>query len=181
MGSVWRVLLAVSVCAAVGLGAAGCSSNPPPEPPPPPAAPEPAPPPPPPPAPTLTEEERFERMSLAELNDQMPLDPVFFDYDMAEIRPDARSVLQRNADWMRRWTSTRVLVAGHADERGTTEYNLALGEERASAVRDYLVGLGIDDSRIATVSYGEERPFCQESTESCWAQNRRGHFRITAK
>ena len=90
MGSVWRVLLAVSVCAAVGLGAAGCSSNPPPEPPPPPAA----------PAPTLTEEERFERMSLAELNDQMPLDPVFFDYDMAEIHPDARSVLQRNADWM---------------------------------------------------------------------------------
>ena len=77
---------------------------------------------------------------------------------------------------------TRIQVARATPTSvGTTEYNLALGEERASAVRDYLVGLGIDDSRIATVSYGEERPFCQESTESCWAQNRRGHFRITAK
>ena len=120
-------------------------------------------------------------MSLAELNDSAPLDPVFFDFDSSEIRSDARSVLQRDADWMRRWTSTRVRVAGHADERGTNEYNLALGEERAAAVRDYLIGLGIEGSRIATVSFGEEQPFCRESTESCWAQNRRGHFNISAK
>jgi peptidoglycan-associated lipoprotein len=120
-------------------------------------------------------------MSLAELNDSAPLDTVFFDYDSAEIRSDARSVLQRNADWMRMWPSTRVRVGGHCDERGTNEYNLSLGEERASAARDYLVGLGIAGDRIATVSRGEESPSCRDSTESCWAQNRRGQFTVTSK
>ena len=120
-------------------------------------------------------------MSLAELNDTAPLDPVFFDYDQSEIRADARSTLQESANWMRRWTSTRVRVAGHCDERGTNEYNLSLGEERAAAVRDYLIGLGIDGDRISTVSRGEESPFCNESSESCWRQNRRGQFTITAK
>ncbi len=120
-------------------------------------------------------------MSLEELNAQMPLGPVFFDYDQSEIRPDARAALQANAEWMNRWTSTSIRVAGHCDERGTNEYNLSLGEERAAAVRDYLVGLGIDASRIATVSRGEESPFCNESTESCWQENRRGQFTVTAK
>ena len=120
-------------------------------------------------------------MSLAELNDSAPLDPVFFDYDASEIRSDARSALQQNAAWMRRWTSTRIRVGGHCDERGTNEYNLSLGEERAAAVREYLIGLGIDGNRIATVSRGEEAPFCNESSESCWSQNRRGHFTVTAK
>jgi peptidoglycan-associated lipoprotein len=120
-------------------------------------------------------------MSLAELNASEPLGPVFFDYDQAEIRPDARLALQRNADWLRRWTSTRITVEGHCDERGTNEYNLSLGEERASAVRDYLVELGIEADRIATVSRGEESPFCTDSEESCWSQNRRGHFMVSAK
>ena len=120
-------------------------------------------------------------MSLSELNETAPLDNVFFNYDEAEILPAARSILQRNADWMRRWTSTRIMVEGHCDERGTNEYNLSLGDERASAVRDYLVSLGIPGSRIQTTSKGEEEPSCTAENEGCWSQNRRGHFIVTAK
>ena len=120
-------------------------------------------------------------MSLAELNDSAPLEPVFFNYDEAEILPEARTILQRNAAWMSRWSSTRVLVEGHCDERGTNEYNLSLGDERATAVRDYLVSLGVPASRIATSSKGEEEPSCNDSTEGCWSRNRRGHLLVTAK
>lgn len=120
-------------------------------------------------------------MTLAELNAKMPLGDVFFDYDQSVIRPDQRDTLQKNADWMRRWTSTRVQVEGHADSRGTNEYNLALGERRAAAVRDYMVGLGVAGDRISIVSRGEESPVCTEENESCWSRNRRGHFVITAK
>ncbi len=94
---------------------------------------------------------------------------------------DRASLLAKDADWMKRWSSTRVTIEGHADSRGTSEYNLALGERRASAARDYLVSLGIDTGRISLLSKGKEQPFCTEETESCWAQNRRGHFIITAK
>ena len=120
-------------------------------------------------------------MSLDELNGTSPLGPVFFNYDEAEILPEARTILQRNADWMRRWSSTRITVDGHCDERGTNEYNLSLGDERATAVRDYLVSLGIGADRVQTVSKGEEEPFCTDSTEGCWSRNRRGHFTVTAK
>ncbi len=120
-------------------------------------------------------------MSLDELNSTAPLDPVFFNYDESEILPEARTILQRNADWMRMWPSTRIRVEGHCDERGTNEYNLGLGDERANAVRDYLVSLGIQASRVQTVSRGEESPFCSDSHEGCWSRNRRGHFAITAK
>jgi len=120
-------------------------------------------------------------MTLEELNSTAPLDPVFFDYDRSELRAEARETLQRNADWMRKWPSTRVLVEGHADERGTNEYNIALGERRAAAVRDYLLGLGITATRVEVVSKGEENPFCRDSNEACWQRNRRGHFLITAK
>ncbi len=120
-------------------------------------------------------------MSLPELNASRPLEDVLFDYDKSDLGDAARAALQRNADWMRRWTSTRVLVEGHADARGTSEYNLALGERRAAAVRDYLVTLGLDRSRISIVSKGEEEPLCMEEGESCWARNRRGHFTITSK
>jgi len=82
---------------------------------------------------------------------------------------------------MRKWDRTRVLIEGHADERGTNEYNLALGDRRAAAARDYLVNLGIDRSRISIVSKGKEAPFCTEHNEECWYENRRGHFIITAK
>jgi peptidoglycan-associated lipoprotein len=93
----------------------------------------------------------------------------------------ARASLQKNSDWMRRWTSTVVTVEGHADSRGTSEYNLALGDRRASAVRDYLAGLGVAATRVNVVSIGEEQPTCTAETEACWSQNRRGHFVITAK
>jgi peptidoglycan-associated lipoprotein len=82
---------------------------------------------------------------------------------------------------MKRWTSTKVMVEGHADSRGTNEYNFALGDRRAAVSRDYLTGLGIQADRITTVSKGEEQPLCQEETEACWKQNRRGHFILTAK
>jgi peptidoglycan-associated lipoprotein len=120
-------------------------------------------------------------MSLDELNSTSPLDPVFFNYDEAEILPAARTVLQRNADWLREWPSTRITVDGHCDERGTNEYNLSLGDERASAVRAYLVSLGIPGNRVSTVSKGDEEPFCSDSQEGCWSRNRRGHFVVTAK
>jgi peptidoglycan-associated lipoprotein len=111
----------------------------------------------------------------------MPLGDVFFDYDQSVIRDDARPILQKNADWMRRWTSTRITVEGHCDARGTNEYNLALGERRANAVRDYLVSLGVSGDRVLAVSRGEETPVCTEENENCWQRNRRGHNIITAK
>lgn len=120
-------------------------------------------------------------MSLDELNGTSPLAPVFFELDQSELRTDGQRALQSNADWMGQWGSTSVIVEGHCDERGTNEYNLALGERRAAAVRDYLVSLGIDPNRIATTSRGEESPFCTEADEGCWSQNRRGHFLVTAK
>ncbi len=182
----------LTFCVVIAIGAASCAKSAPeapPPPPPPPAAPAapPAPPAPPPPAPppaaprALTEEEIFAGKSLDQLNSERPLGDAYFDLDQSTIRDDARGPLQKNAEWMKRWTSTRVTVEGHADERGSAEYNLALGERRAAAVRDYLVSLGIAADRISIVTKGKESPFCTESTEGCWQQNRRGHFLITAK
>jgi peptidoglycan-associated lipoprotein len=148
-------------------------------PPPPPPAPQPVPQPPPPAPPT--EEDIFARMSLLQLNESRPLDDVFFEFDQSDLSDAGRAVLQKNSTWMKRWTSTRVTIEGHADARGTNEYNLALGERRAAVARDYLISLGIATGRIDTVSKGEEQQVCREETESCWAQNRRGHFVITAK
>lgn len=186
-----RSVAIVSLCLALGLGMTACGKNAPetvPQPPPPPVAPPvppPPPPPPPPPAPPapapLSEEEIFARKSLEELNAEQPLTDVYFDLDGAVLRDDARAPLQRNAEFMRRWTSTTITVEGHCDERGSSEYNLALGERRAAAVKDYLVSLGIGAERILSVTKGKESPFCTESNETCWQQNRRGHFVITAK
>lgn len=120
-------------------------------------------------------------MSLEALNAQGNLADVFFLYDQADLSAEARGVLDKNSSWLRRWTSTRISVEGHADSRGTVEYNLALGERRAASIRDYLVSLGIAASRIQIVSKGEESPMCMEDVESCWSRNRRGHFIITAK
>jgi peptidoglycan-associated lipoprotein len=150
-------------------------ATPPPAPPPPPA---PAPPPPP---PAPTEAELFARMSLEQLNSQKPLEDVYFELDKAELSDAARTSLQKDSDWLKKWTSTRSTVEGHADSRGTSEYNLALGERRAAAVRDYLVSLGVDAARLNVVSMGEEQPVCREENEACWSQNRRGHFVITGK
>ena len=186
-----RVFAAIALVATVAVGA--CAKK---KPDPPPVAPTPAaePPrttptaPPPPPTPpretpprTLTEDEIFAGKSLGDLNAEMPLKPVFFELDSAQLNDAARPILQKNVDWMKRWTSTKVMVEGHGDSRGTAEYNLALGSRRAAAVRDYVLSLGIGADRIQIVSKGKESPFCSDENESCWYQNRRGHFVITAK
>jgi peptidoglycan-associated lipoprotein len=120
-------------------------------------------------------------MTLDELNKQMPLADVFFDYDMSSIRADAQTTLQKNAAYLQRWPTTRVTIEGHADSRGTNEYNLSLGDRRANAIRDYLVSLGIAGNRMMAVTRGEESPQCTEETDACWQRNRRGHFVFTAK
>jgi peptidoglycan-associated lipoprotein len=181
--------LALCLTAVVAVSACGKKKpTPTPPPPPPPATrPEnPPPPPPPPPAPPAetrvpTEEELFERMSLDELNAKKPLGDVFFIYDSAELSEEGRAALAKNLDWMKKWSKTKVTIEGHCDNRGTPEYNLALGDKRSAAVKSYLVSLGLATDRVATVSKGEEQPFCTEDSESCWQQNRRGHFIVTAK
>lgn len=104
------------------------------------------------------------------------LSDVFFEFDNAIISPDARPSLDRTAQWLRTSTNRRVVIEGHADGRGTNEYNLALGERRAQAIKRYLAASGIDERRIKIVSYGEEKPFCRDQQERCWKENRRGHF-----
>ena len=101
-------------------------------------------------------------------------DRVFFDFDKYNLRPDARETLAIQATWLQKYPSGTVLIEGHCDERGTREYNLALGERRANAVKDYLVALGVAPGRVKTISYGKERPEAMGSNEQAWAQNRRG-------
>jgi len=101
-------------------------------------------------------------------------DRVFFAYDKFDLSADARRTLERQAAWLKQYASVRLAVEGHADERGTREYNLALGERRANAAKDYLVALGVPASRLTTVSYGKERPSVLGSNEAAWSQNRRG-------
>lgn len=115
-------------------------------------------------------------LSIDEINRSGALQEVYFDYDQSEIRPDQRAKLQANAQYLRENTHFRVLVAGHCDERGTREYNMALGERRASATMQYLVSLGVPRERIEIISYGEEQPKATGSTESAWQQNRRAEF-----
>jgi peptidoglycan-associated lipoprotein len=187
---IWTVAL-VGILVVAG---AGCRKQPPQvaaaPPPPPPAAPAPPPPPPPPPAPAptrapapapLTEDQIFAQKSLDQLNAEKPLTDVYFDLDESTIRDEARGPLQKNADWMKRWANTQVTVEGHADSRGSAEYNLALGTRRAESVKSYLVNLGVPATRIMVVSKGKEQPVCADENESCWQQNRRGHFIVTAK
>jgi len=117
--------------------------------------------------------------SLVEISSY--LKPAFFDYDKADVRSDARDVLAANAAWLKKYLSVRFTIEGHTDERGTAQYNLALGDRRANAAKDYLVSLGVDASRIKTVSYGKERPFATGHDEDSWQKNRRAHFVVTAK
>ena len=101
---------------------------------------------------------------------------VFFDYDSYDISPQYQQVLQADARFLQQHPNMKFTIEGHCDERGSTEYNLALGDNRANAAKQALVQLGISGDRIRTISYGKEKPFCTESTESCWQQNRRAHF-----
>jgi len=123
-------------------------------------------PPPPPAAAALSDEQLFNQN----------VRDAFFDYDKSNIRPDAQQALMGDAAFLQQHPNIRFTVEGHCDERGSTEYNLGLGDRRATAVKDFLVQQGVSADRIRTISYGKEKPFCAEHTEDCWQQNRRGHF-----
>lgn len=109
------------------------------------------------------------------------LQDIQFDYDAFDLSPAARATLQANADWLRNNPAAKIEIEGHCDNRGTVEYNLALGAERARSAYDYLVSLGIASERVSTISYGEETPLCAEDSEACWQQNRRAHFLIISR
>jgi len=126
-------------------------------------------------------EDSIANRSLDDLNRDSPLKPVFFALDSADLDDAGRVVATANADVLRRFQAWVVTIEGHCDERGTAEYNLALGERRATAVKTYLASLGVPNERIRTVSYGKEFPFNPGHTEEAWAQNRRGHFVITSR
>ena len=117
--------------------------------------------------------DEIERMNL--------MDDINFDYDKSDIRETDRQILEKNAGTLKKFDYLKVTIEGHCDERGTVEYNLALGERRSQAAYDYLVSLGVPVERLKSVSYGKEVPLCQESNEDCWVRNRRAHFTVTGK
>jgi len=125
-----------------------------------------APPPPPPPPPSLTEQQLFAQN----------VKDIYFDYDKADIRADQQAPLQANAQFLQQHPNIHITIEGHCDERGSTEYNLALGTNRADTVKNALVQAGVSGDRIKTISFGKEKPFCTEANDTCWQQNRRGHF-----
>jgi peptidoglycan-associated lipoprotein len=131
--------------------------------------------------PVLSEEDIFMSKSLEQINKEQPLAMIFFDYDKYFIREDAKSVLERNAAWMNKFRTVKILIEGHCDERGTEEYNLALGEKRAKSTMDYLVSLGVSADRVKILSYGKSQPLVTGQDEATWQKNRRAQFTIIAK
>ncbi len=125
---------------------------------------------PPPPPPAAAPAPSLEEMFNKEVMD------AYFDFDKSDVRADARNALTQTAGFLKSYPQVKVTIEGHCDERGSTEYNLALGDRRAQAAKDFLVSLGVASDRMQTVSYGKERPFCTEHNEDCWQQNRRAHF-----
>jgi len=117
----------------------------------------------------------------SEFSENSNLKDVFFDFDKYDIRADDAKTLDSNAGWLKSNANNLVLIEGHCDERGTNEYNLALGERRAKATMNYLVSQGIQANRITIISYGKERPVCNEKSEGCWQKNRRAHFLVKAR
>jgi peptidoglycan-associated lipoprotein len=182
-----RTSLALYLALAIGVPACGKKPQPAPPAPPPPAPVAPATPPPaPPPAqpevsPVVDEYERLRQTGSDEIEKMGLLADIHFDYDKAELREGDRQILARNAETLKKFDFLRITIEGHCDERGSVEYNLALGERRAKAAYDYLTSLGVPADRLKTVSYGKEVPVCQDSTEECWARNRRDHFAVTGK
>jgi peptidoglycan-associated lipoprotein len=188
-----KTLTNATVIVIVALAAACGGKKPPvarPAPPPPPPASTPATRPPAPPEPVQepaivpqepVQEDSISSASLDDLNRNSPLQPVFFELDSSDISPDGQKALEADATLLKKYPTWTVTIEGHCDERGTAEYNLALGERRAVAARTYLVSLGISADRLKTVSYGKEFPFDPGHDEAAWAKNRRAHFVITAK
>jgi peptidoglycan-associated lipoprotein len=158
---------------------------------PPPATNTSAPPPPPPepprpvsepvPVPAMPEPDSITNTSIDDLNRNSPLTPLFFELDSADVSADGQKVLQANAAVLKKYPTMQITIEGHCDERGTAEYNLALGERRALAAKNYMVSLGIPADKIKTVSYGKEFPFDAGHDDAAWSKNRRAHFVITAK
>jgi peptidoglycan-associated lipoprotein len=134
------------------------------------------------PAPAAAEPEAKEaapapaKMKPADTSGMIMQEDIFFDFDKSTLSPAAQDNLMRKAAWLRDNPDATVTIEGHCDERGTNEYNLALGDRRADSAKAFLVDLGISSSRLTTISYGEERPLCMQQNEECWAKNRRGHF-----
>jgi peptidoglycan-associated lipoprotein len=182
MHSRWAWSSLVVIVAVVALSAGACHKKVPPV-----ARPIPPPPPPvtspeapvSPPAPIV--EDKMMAASLDEINKNSPLRPVFFEYDSSEISGEAQKILEGNAEVMKKYRSWVVTIEGHCDERGTAEYNLALGERRAVSARTYLVSLGIPAERVRIISYGKEFPFDAGHNDAAWARNRRDHFVVTQK
>ena len=163
---------------------AGCGKNtPPPAPPAPPAAPATPPPAPGPEAPestpVLDEYARIKAMGSDEIDRLGLLSDIHFDYDEHTLRDADRDVLNRNAEVLKKFDFIKITIEGHCDERGSVEYNLALGDRRARAAREYLVSLGVDGNQLRTTSYGKERPLDTASNEEAWARNRRAHFAVS--
>jgi len=131
--------------------------------------------------PVLSEEELFQQKSLEELNKDQILKMINFDFDKYTIREDMKAILQANANWLLKFASVEVLVEGHCDEKGTIEYNIALGEKRAEAAKNYLVSLGMNAAKIKIISYGKSKPLVQGEDEESYFQNRRAEFVITKK
>jgi peptidoglycan-associated lipoprotein len=179
------VLLLLALVLVSTLPACGKKKLPPPPPPPAPAVPEAPPPAPAPPAPEappqVDEYARLSAMSAEEIEKLDLLAVVYYDYDRADIRESERPALTKNADLLKKYDFLRVTVEGHCDERGTVEYNLALGERRSRAALDYLVSLGVPAERLKSVSYGKEIPACSDANEACWQRNRRAKFTVTGK
>jgi peptidoglycan-associated lipoprotein len=125
--------------------------------------------------------DKLNERDLDDINKNSPFQPVFFGYDLAEVSAEGQQVLNANAEVMKKYPTWVITIEGHADERGTAEYNLALGERRALAARNYLVSLGIPGDRLRTVSYGKEFPFDPAHTEEAFSKNRRAHFVVTSR
>jgi len=131
--------------------------------------------------PVLNEEEIFQQKSIEELNKDRILKKINFDFDKYQIREDMKPILQANANWMLKFSTVQILIEGHCDERGTIEYNIALGEKRAEAAKNYLASLGVNAAKIKIVSYGKSKPLVQGVDEASYFQNRRAEFVITKK
>lgn len=131
--------------------------------------------------PALSEEQLYLQKSLEQINKEKPLANIYFDYDKAMVREDAKPVLETNASWLNKFRTIKILIEGHCDERGTEEYNLALGEKRAKAAMDYLTTLGISSDRVKIISYGKSQPLDPGHNDAAWQKNRRDQFLVIEK